>query len=773
MLVAIVACSIIILVVVGFLVIHKLSQSEKIIGTELGSNNSNPDGITLHVKGESPDNKEPQANEEYMPRDAESPEPDEFEPAVWTMDPAQSLPPSTKVWTENERPRIADLPDTLRWDYFEPKSRQTFDKKEKELLTTQGFYLEEIAPLKSIGYDDMIDEYSSHRVWNYGQDYSTVPLFITSDYLLHVYHVVFDRALQQAEERKFYFQLLQLTKKLCLASEEQTRNTPPAIIRNAAIGNVAFFSVAGCLLDTAFEVLPEVKDIVSSELQLIQKSDGPAPSTLFKETEDYSQYKPRGHYTKTKRLSRYFQAMMWLGRSTFPADSKDYTMMAILQVQLLEETHVGNLWKRISRAINYLIGNSDDLTCEDYQQIINKVYGNNHYWLSYSDNEKLEKFIQELKTLRDPQIGRIKGYQYPQVSSTKEGYQVKMVEGVKGYRFLGQRFTPDAKIFTDLTSPRVGTIGQPRNIPSGLDVMAILGSSTANEMVKQFDVIPNYSSNLQALKTEFSAYPEKYWKQTVYLSWLNTLKALLADKGDNYPVLFRGKIWSKKRLLTALASWVELKHDTILYSKQSAAECGEGGEEPPPLPPQPKSYVEPDLEFFNRFVELIQTTAKTFSDNMLLSDEYLKKFSLYLDHVVKLRDIVRKELMNADITKEEYKYILDFTSNISSIVIPEGSGDIIDDKFKQMALVADVHTDNLDQRVLEEGIGIPQRIYVAVKDNSGGTRVCIGYIYTYYEFTQPLSKRLNDDEWKTNIYPTIDPKIKSQEPEWIKQMRIN
>ena len=33
-----------------------------------------------------------------------------------------------------------------------------------------------------------------------------------------------------------------------------------------------------------------------------------------------------------------------------------------------------------------------------------------------------------------------------------------------------------------------------------------------------------------------------------------------------------------KNLNTALASWAELKHDTILYGKQSGAECGDGYE---------------------------------------------------------------------------------------------------------------------------------------------------------------------------------------------------
>ena len=32
---------------------------------------------------------------------------------------------------------------------------------------------------------------------------------------------------------------------------------------------------------------------------------------------DFSQFEPRGHYTNTEQLKRYFRAMMWLGRIDF------------------------------------------------------------------------------------------------------------------------------------------------------------------------------------------------------------------------------------------------------------------------------------------------------------------------------------------------------------------------------------------------------------------------------------------------------------------------
>ena len=57
--------------------------------------------------------------------------------------------------------------------------------------------------------------------------------------------------------------------------------------------------------------------------------------------EDYGQYKPRGHYTRSEDLQRYFQAMMWYGRITFRLRNADETRSALLLTQALQ-TAKGN-----------------------------------------------------------------------------------------------------------------------------------------------------------------------------------------------------------------------------------------------------------------------------------------------------------------------------------------------------------------------------------------------------------------------------------------------
>jgi hypothetical protein len=694
-------------------------------------------------------------------RDIESQELPEFESAVWNLGRVSPLAPSTRKWTAIDNPKISELPDTMKWNYFKPSSGRPFSKAEKEILVNRGFFLEQVPPLNSIGDDDMVDCYFSHKILEFGKDYSTVPLFITSDFLLHVYHVLFDRALQQAEERKLFFLVRDLSHKMSDAFVERFRSKGHKESDDPDLGNIAFFGIATSLLDTTFTIPPEARDRVVAELDLIYKAEGLKESSFTHKEEDYTQFRPRGHYTKSRRLSQYFRAMMWYGRTSFPTNSESATMMAIQQAQVLESTHLFESWKRLGGIYDYLVGAPDDLTCEDYRHLKLKIYGPGDVFIDPPDRAKLGQFMQEATLLSAPRIS-----DRPLPNRQTPG------SVVVSYRFFCQRFTPDARIFNDLTSPRVGSDAEPRNMPTGLDVMAVLGSPIAGEMMKRDFAIPQYEATLSHLKAEFSGYPDKTWTQNVYWNWLNSLKSLLEVKGDTYPFFARDQYWARKSLLTALASWAELKHDTILMSKQSGAEMGEGDEEiPPPLPPQPKGYVEPDIVFFNRFLDLVQITASAFSDSKILSDEYLRKFSLFFERTRNLREIVQKELQNQVITKEEYDQLLDFPGNISSVVIPDGSGDVIDDKFKQMALVADVHTDYFLGMALEEGVGVPQRIYVAVKDNSGGTRICVGYVYSYYEFSRPIEKRMTDDEWKAMIYPEVQREVKGWEPTWVASLR--
>jgi hypothetical protein len=712
-------------------------------------------------------------------------------------------------WDDAWTPKREELPKSLYWNYFDSSRVKHFTPAELDALAQHGLFVEPVPPRRYLFVDDMVDLYGELVATAPSSAYSIVPVFISSDLLLHVYHLLFDRALQDMERRKFRPRLAVLTTKLYERSKQDYQAAVEERIKNAALKNMAYFAIASKLLTSkvylvkkdfegedwherfasgeqldaqkadrlrelvgpgwteyldihdegplAGEVLPPAAQaIVDAELALILAAEGFAKSPLFDREwdEDYSQYRPRGHYTIYKALESYFRAMMWYGRMPFAVKSEQATLQAILMTLALQDPELEKTWAGLTTPLEFLIGESEDLGVRDYRRLVAEVYGENPALNDLADSEKVALFREKADGLPEPRIAKVK-------------YAAKVP--AKAFHLMGQRFVPDAEILSKLTMPRVGTPDRPRFIPKSLDVMAVLGSSLAETMLEQDKTdIPNYADSLRALKDYYARAPEEKWQRTTYWCWLNTLRALLQEKDQGFPFFMRGPYWQKKSLLTASASWAELKHDTILYTEQAYAELGEG--DLPPPPPQPKSYVEPDLEFFNRLTYLAEKTLHTLEAAQLLSDEYRQRMAEFLAKTKALREIVRKELLNEILSSDEYDWITRLASDFELIVEPLAGDQFMDERSKRMAIVSDVHTDAWNKQVLNVAVGTPQRIYVAVKDKSGGQRVTVGYIFSFYEFPHPMAQRMTDEEWQELAYGERE--LSDKEPVWIKELRI-
>jgi hypothetical protein len=672
------------------------------------------------------------------------------------------LSPPTKIdyitWDDSWTPKLAELPAAIYWNFFDSSLATVFTSAQKNALANRGFFVEQEAPRWRVEVDDMIDLYSDLSANELGIEYSIVPVYISTDLLLHVYHLLFDHALQEMEQAQFRPMLAELTAKLYDRSKQDYEAATDGLIKMAALKNQAYFAVAGELLKNkeqsplADEVLSaDAKKFVNAELALINGAKGIAGSPLFDVREDYSQFRPRGHYTRSDELSSYFRAMMWYGRMPFSVEKEQATLQALLITRALRDRELEEYWLALMNPIDFLIGEQEDLGVGQYRQLMREVYGESPALEDFANREKLTRF-------RD-QAGHLPKRRVAQMTE-------------QAFRFMGQRFVPDAEIFSKLTTPRVGA----RLMPKAADVMAILGSAFAETLLEDDKAtISGYADSLQALKSSYQEIATSQWQRNTYWCWLNTLRPLLGGKDQRFPFFMRGLSWRKKSLLTSLSSWAELKHDTILYTVQSYAELGEGGEEEepklPPSPPQPKGYVEPDLEFFNRLIYMVEKTFRTLEAAKLLSDEYRQKMAEYLANANALRAIVRKELLNESLSYGEYDFITQLADDLKLVAAPAiGSGsEIQDERSNRMAVVADVHTDAWNGQVLEVGVGTPQRIYVAVKDESGGARVAVGYIFSYYEFSQPMDNRMTDEEWQNLVYGGHN--ISDKEPRWVNDLR--
>jgi len=342
---------------------------------------------------------------------------------------------------------------------------------------------------------------------------------------------------------------------------------------------------------------------------------------------------------------------------------------------------------------------------------------------------------------------------------------------------MGQRFIPDSYIFQQLVYDQVKQYtgqGQPftlsqspagpiRGVPRGLDIPAALGSTRALEILTlEGDTeYEDYAEQLAKVQAEFAALPESQWTANLYWNWLYTLQALLTVEGEGYPYFMRSPAWVDKDLHTWLGSWTELRHDTILYAKQSYTVIGTG------LPPQPETvngYVEPQPEVYARLAALAAQMREGLSNRDMLHGEIKYKLENLEELLLALKTISVKELQGETPTNEEYALIRNIGGTLENLntFSAEVDGQVASETDERMALVADVHTDGNSGEVLEEAVGDAFPIFVVVLVD-GEQVVALGGVFSYYEFRWPMSDRLTDEAWQ-ELQP------KPARPAWVEGM---
>lgn len=212
----------------------------------------------------------------------------------------------------------------------------------------------------------------------------------------------------------------------------------------------------------------------------------------------------------------------------------------------------------------------------------------------------------------------------------------------------------------------------------------------------------------------------------------------------------QSKSFLSKQIQSFLGSYAELKHDTLLYAKQSYAEMGAGGGDRP-IPPIVKGFVEPNLEFWNRFNSLLDRTSVLFKENNLFKEgNALDRLAQFKESAKIYATIAEKELRSQAITDDEYEMLR--TTKLSYMADPfESSGIDPTETTGQTALIADIHTDVIENKILYEATAKPY-LMLAIVGNEGLPRVTAGLAYNHYEFTDQIGERLNDETWKDRVY---------------------
>ena len=347
---------------------------------------------------------------------------------------------------------------------------------------------------------------------------------------------------------------------------------------------------------------------------------------------------------------------------------------------------------------------------------------------------------------------------------------------------MGQRFTIDASIFQRLVYREVGDktkscqaykpgetgcLSGARCLPKGLDISAAMGSNEALNILKDQGETQYacYPENMSKMQSYIAGLPTENWTQNLYWGWLYQLLPLLDEKPSGYPTFMQNLAWIRKELNTFLGSWAELKHDTILYAKQVYAELGAGA----PEERDDRGYVEPNPYVYGRLASLLKMTKEGLEIRGLLTASMKDNLSKMEQLAMSLKTISEKELNNENLNEEEYELIRSYGGQLEHFWLEVNKDE---PQFKEStnqedylnenpaAIVADVATDP-NGLVLEEGTGKIFDIYVVVPVD-GKLRIAKGGVYSYYEFTWPMSDRLTDKKWREMLDLGQAPQL----PEW-------
>jgi hypothetical protein len=232
------------------------------------------------------------------------------------------------------------------------------------------------------------------------------------------------------------------------------------------------------------------------------------------------------------------------------------------------------------------------------------------------------------------------------------------------------------------------------------------------------------------------------------------------------PVVTGTEPWGRRILNTQLASWAELRHDTILYVKQSytsGVSCA-----------FPDAYVDPYPEAFaelQRFADYatanvlpVAARSQSATDQAMLAAYFAQ-----LSTVAKmLHDMAQAELTGAAFSADQMAFI-----NAAVTVQQECGGATANGWYPNLVFgdpttfdptIADVHTQPTDAggnvigRILHVGTGYA-RLMVVTANTCAGPRAYAGLASSYYETITQNFDRLTDDRWQANFGANEPPDV--------------
>jgi len=606
-----------------------------------------------------------------------------------------------------------------------------------------------------------------------------LPVYVSADSILYAVHESFDQILKTVEEAVLRSKLEHLLSSMRSALQTGAGS---GISAPARAHVDLYLSVAASLLAGTFQAPVAGGDTQSAETLFTQATaaSGAADVALFgtQRKVDFSQFEPRGHYTVSAELQTYFRATMWLGRIDFRLLETEPNHGQVFRRQQVEAAYVVRAlidetalaaWSAIDRTIGAFVGEPDNMTLPQLDSLLADLGIGS---------------ATELSKLPDTTIAQAithGAYGAQRISShiMVNGLGSGTMPLSSTFLLLGQRYVLDSHVFSNVVYDRVKNgAAVKRMLPNPLDVgFAALRSDHAGMLLGDELSHFNYASDLAQMRVLADAHPQEFWEANLYNEWLSMLRTLSPTQdvanpsAVGLPRVAGTEAWGRRLLTTQLASWAELRHDTLLYAKQSYTAAGECE--------YPDAYVDPYPELYAKLASFAARGATLMSELQLPNDAGVKAITSYFDQLrgvaTTLEGMAKNQRTGAPHSTEQLAFI-------NQLTFQNGCGDLSFDGWyakmffsKEAAVeldpvVADVHTQPTDEvgvpvgKVLHVGTGMPRTMVVTVESCSG-PRAYVGLVSSYHERITENFERLTDEDWKDIVVKAPPPDV-----DWMKAL---
>jgi len=628
----------------------------------------------------------------------------------------------------------------------------------------------------------VIDNPFSDEVDNFYLAYRTlknnqIPALVTSDFLIYYYQNKIKSIFKEIESSVFYDNLWETNKKLYKRAKERYDKEVSLLgISNdvyleGARKELAFFATTLSILSPTKEQISEnvglssdmkfskaeasnfsfslpeyLKDDVSKEVALIRgmKEKTKSPVLLFER--DYKDFAVPERYKNNVRLNNFYQASKWLN-SIFPLyyrddncpncllDKDDWRISMcsalLLSEDLSSSRELKNQWAKIYKMMSFFEGVQDGLTYIHYKESFDEIFGSDKSVADIMSNDNIDD---NLKKIQD----KLYTYDFLEI----EGSVDKRNMDELGVKMLMSSYWPNDYVFNQLTFPNVteylgysdldkklnNTYCKINGVNNrcfgfGFDIMNLIYdvNGSKNRYIYENTSYYNYDSQLEKIKDKLSQFNTYNWHRNNYWTTLDILRKTLNTPEELKYVTVRNKEYDKKKMNTAIATWINLQlpADILAPFKESEFKgIGNGGGDTGFMK---FSYIEPDLILVKELMANIGMISEMLSvlkindyNNTVLGDlETVKKKFENVEYIIK------KELSGESLTENEYKFINDFVKEFQ-----------LKEKGRKI-LVFKSEKEKVRARLQESLEGV--KLLVFTYKDRGKNLFAVGPVFNYWE----------------------------------------